>query len=105
MGTRSMLQVLGALSDGVDIPEMHLERNLVPPNRDTNSAERPLLRIRSGDSPPDDTFIAVKYEDAWFWIDNSDWASKRTIVAIMFLFTLADTGEQESLPMITIPAQ
>jgi hypothetical protein len=89
----------------VDIPEKHVQRGLTPPARDDRSAERPLLHVHSGDSPPDDVFIAVPYEDAWFWIENSDWESKRAIVAIMFLFTLSDTGEPEKLPMITIPAQ
>lgn len=105
LGTRSMLQVLSGLAHGVDIPEEHLQRNLVPPTPERSGLDKRLLRVRSGDKPPEDTFIAVEYEDSWFWIDNSDWQSKQTIVAIMFLFTLADTGEAESLPMITIPAQ
>lgn len=105
MGTRSMLQILGALSDGVDIPEEHLQRRLVPPITDQPGGVPPLLHIHSGDSRPDDVFASVPYEDAWFWIENSDWMSKRTFVSIMFLFSLADTGEQEDLPLITIPAQ
>lgn len=105
MGTRSMLQVLSGLAHGVDIPQKHLERNLTPPAPKRSDSDNPLLRVHSGDSAPEDPFIAVEYEDAWFWIENSDWQSKRTIVAIMFLFTLADTGEEENLPMITIPAQ
>lgn len=105
MGTRSMLQVLSGLAHGVDIPEAHLQRNLTPPTPKRSGLDRPLLQVRSGDKPPEEAFIAVEYEDAWFWIENSDWQSKQTIVAIMFLFTLADTGGGEALPMITIPAQ
>jgi hypothetical protein len=31
--------------------------------------------------------------------------SKRALTAIMFFFTLGDTGGNENLPLITIPAQ
>jgi hypothetical protein len=31
--------------------------------------------------------------------------SKRALTAIMFCFTLGDTGGNENLPLITIPAQ
>ena len=49
--------------------------------------------------------MAVEYEDAWFWIEHEDWYTKRTFAFVMFLFTLSDTGEQERLPLVTIPAQ
>jgi hypothetical protein len=47
----------------------------------------------------------VRYRDSWFWIDNGDLLSKRFLTVVMFLFTLADTGSPEKLPLITIPAQ
>ncbi len=40
-----------------------------------------------------------------FWIDDRDWRSKRALTAIMFFLTLADTGSNDKLPLITIPAQ
>lgn len=47
----------------------------------------------------------MRYSDHWFWIDNGDLQTKRVLTAIMFFFTLADTGGNEKLPIITIPAQ
>ena len=38
--------------------------------------------------------------DSW-----SDWLTKRALTAVMFFFTLADTGSPDKLPLITIPAQ
>ena len=54
---------------------------------------------------PTDTFAAVHYRDYWFWVDDGDWKTKRAFTAVMFFFTLAETGGSEKLPLITIPAQ
>ena len=40
----------------------------------------------------------------WFWIDDRDWRSKRTLSVVLFLFTLTDSGSNEHLPVLTIPA-
>jgi hypothetical protein len=49
--------------------------------------------------------VAVRYRDYWFWIDHGDLRTKRALNAVMLFFTMADTGPQEALPLITIPAQ
>jgi len=64
-----------------------------------------LIRINSGESKPSDAFVAINYRDHWFWIDDRDLKTKRTFAFMMLVFTLADTGEKENLPLITIPAQ
>jgi hypothetical protein len=48
---------------------------------------------------------AVQYRGNWFWVEDSDWLTKRALTAVMFVFTLADTGSPDKLPLITIPAQ
>jgi hypothetical protein len=105
VGTRSLLQVMAALSHGVEVPPRHLQRRLTPPISDVPPAEELLLRIHSGTKEPSGAFVAVPYEGEWFWIANDDWRSKRTFSSILFLFTLADTGGADRLPTITIPAQ
>jgi hypothetical protein len=64
-----------------------------------------VMAIRSGTDKPTSAFVAVRYRDHWFWIDNSDLKAKRAMTAIMFFFTLSDTGGNEKLPVGTIPAQ
>jgi hypothetical protein len=54
---------------------------------------------------PSDAFVSVYYRGHWFWIDDSDLKTKRAFKFMMMLFTLADTGERENLPLVTIPAQ
>ena len=49
--------------------------------------------------------MAVPYEGEWFWVANDDWQSKRTFTSILFLFTLADTGGTQQMPVLTIPTQ
>jgi hypothetical protein len=63
------------------------------------------VRIHSGKEKPDDAFALVQYRGYWFWIEDGDWQTKRALTAVMFFFTLADTGSSEKLPLITIPAQ
>jgi hypothetical protein len=47
----------------------------------------------------------VYYRNHWFWIDDRDLRAKRAFAFMMYMFTMADTGEREPLPLITIPAQ
>ena len=103
LATRSLLQVMSALARGVDVPPAHVERRLTPQLELLAAGRTPLLRVRSGSQQPQDAFVAVPYEGAWFWIAQDDWHSKRTFSSILFLFTLADTGGKESLPVLTIP--
>ena len=103
--TRSLIQVMAALSLGVEVPPSHQQRKLTPPIPAVPVGEQPLLRVHSGSTEPVEAFAAVAYEGEWFWIANDDWKSKRTFSSILFLFTLADMGASQNLPTITIPAQ
>jgi hypothetical protein len=104
VNSRSMLQILQAISSYVDVPEQDVQQRRATAS--SPSPERPDVgRIRSGPSKPDDAFVAVQYGAHWFWIDNTDLLTKRAMTAVMFMFTLADTGSAERLPLVTIPAQ
>lgn len=105
VATRSLAQIMAALSGGVEVPPSHQKRNLIPPIPGLTAGEEYLVRVHSGPKPPEDSFVSVKYEGEWFWIANDDWKSKRTFSSILFLFTLADSGGEQKLPTITIPAQ
>jgi hypothetical protein len=105
VGTRSLWQMLAAMSLGVQIPPKHQERRLTPPLPEVLSSESLLLHIHSAPAKPADAYVAVPYEGHWFWIANDDWKSKRTFTSILFLFTLADTGASQNMPALTIPTR
>jgi hypothetical protein len=107
VNSRSMLQVMGAFASYLEVPQVHLQegRALRAFENASPESRHDGVRIRSGMEKPKDTFAAVWYRGHWFWIDDGDLQTKRALTAVMFFFTLADTGGSEKLPLITIPAQ
>jgi hypothetical protein len=107
VNSRSMLQIMSAFASYLDVPEEHLENHSAMPGfeHDSTDGSQQKVLIRSGKDKPAAAFAAVHYHDYWFWIDDTDLRTKRVMTAIMFFFTLADTGGNEKLPLITIPAQ
>ena len=107
VNSRSMMQILGAFASYIDVPEAHLRDHSAVPSFEHSGGEirRGAVRIYSGEDKPANSFAAVQYRDHWFWIDNGDLQTKRAMTAIIFFFTLAETGSSDKLPLITIPAQ
>jgi hypothetical protein len=107
VNSRSMLQIMQAFASYLDVPEVHLNEHRAIPAFEgaTSEPRRETVRIHSGKEEPADAFAAVHYRDHWFWIDDGDLLTKRAMTAVMFFFTLADTGDTGKLPLITIPAQ
>ena len=57
-------------------------------------------------APPPDAYIALRYRQRWFWIDDRDWPSKAALNAVMTLFSLTESGVAQSVaPVVTIPAR
>ena len=107
VNSRSMLQIMGAFASYLDVPDEHLkDQSAVPAFEHTSpEARQDVVRIQSGKDKPESSFAAVNYRGYWFWIDDGDLRTKRALTAVMFFFTLAESGGNERLPLITIPAQ
>jgi hypothetical protein len=107
VNSRSMLQIMGAFSTYLDVPEEHLQDHSALPafEHATPETRQDVARIRSGKDRPATSYAAVNYRGYWYWIDHGDLATKRALTAVMYFFTLAETGGNEKLPLITIPAQ
>jgi hypothetical protein len=107
VNSRSMLQIMSAFASYVDLPEAHLREHSALTAFETSAPanRQDVVRIHSGNSKPAHAYAYVHYREHWFWVDDGDWRTKRALTAVMFFFTLAETGGNEKLPLITIPAQ
>ena len=106
--TRSILHIMATMAAQVDVPPAHVTEGRTNPGWqpvDNDPDRARLLRVHSAKDKPRDAFVAVEYRGHWFWIEDRDLKSKRAFAFMMMLFTLAETGEREQLPLITIPAQ
>lgn len=105
--TRSMLELLLQLGFGIEIPRTHVAQGRVLPGR--HQADEPkargLVRIRSGTTAPADAYVAVPYKDHWYWIDDDDIASKRIFTFLLILSSLAETGQGQITPVVTVPSR
>ena len=107
MLTRSILSIMVEMAGQVTVPPQHIAEGRAPPSLfDTGNAgddERRLIDIRSAEYKPEDAFVAARYRDQWFWIDDRNFRSKRTFAYLMLLFSLTESTGKEGLPLLTIP--
>ena len=101
--TRSVIQMLGAMSGFIDVPAEQ-SSFAVPGHYVSRAAKRPF-HVHSGTDRPEQSFAEVKYEDHWFWIENSDIASKRIFTLMLFITTLTNQANSAKAPVLTIPTQ
>jgi hypothetical protein len=105
--SRSMLEIMLQLGFGIDLPAGHAtDGHALPGQRQPGEAEaKPLVHIHSGAAAPADAYAAVPYKGYWYWIDDTDIASKRTFTFLMILFSLAETGQTTAAPVVTVPSR
>jgi len=105
--TRSILSLMRTMAAQVEVPDADLAQSRAFPgfehDKDVPGVVR-LIRIHSGKSVSPEAFVAVRYRDTWFWIDDNDIDSKEVFSLIMMFFTMIDTGPKENQPVVTIPA-
>jgi hypothetical protein len=106
--TRSIMEILVELSEGVEVPAEHVAEGRVRPGTapELKAGRRagPAVRIHSGDGPPTDTYVSVRYRNRWFWIDDRDLGSKRVFTFLRMFSSIAETGVAPQVPVLTIPA-
>jgi len=105
--TRSILEVIIDLSADIEVPTAHVEEKRVSPTHVEEAVKSgkipPLIRIQSSSEKHKDAFVSIQYRDTYFWIDDRDLRSKKLFSFLMFIFTLVETGEKGTAPVVTIP--
>jgi hypothetical protein len=105
--TRSIIQLMAILAADVEVPAEDLAEHAAAPGWESvpeGAHIKRLLKIHSSKTNPTHAFVAVPYQDHWFWIDRGDLSSKRVFTFMMMMFSLADTGDGQPMPLVTIPA-
>ena len=106
--TRSLLHILQTMAAQVEVPAEDITEGRATPGFDSAvgaAGRQGMVRIHGSKDKPANASVSILYHGHWFWIDDRDLKTKRAFAFMMMLFTLAETGEKEPLPLITIPAQ
>jgi hypothetical protein len=98
------------LSQAVDVPADHRDtgrvtRTLRPDGRELDWQEvvGSLMDIKVSAQPPADAFVATRYRDHWFYIDDRDRDSKSTFSLLRQLIALQGGEVKGNAPVLTIP--
>jgi hypothetical protein len=106
MESRSVMEILRTAGACIEIPEAHLKAGVVEA-RDADQDIK-FMRIHSARLRPKGAgTIAMRYRDWWYYIDDTDPASKQ---AFQFLRTLvglrlSDRSKETEAPVLTIPVR
>lgn len=105
--SRSMMELLLELGFGIELPQDHVTGGRVTAGRQLAGEipAKPLVRIQSAAQAPTDAYAAVRYKDHWYWIDDTDMASKRIFTFMLILSSLAETGQSLAAPVVTVPSR
>ena len=101
--TRSILQILVSLGAEIDVPEEHVASGRTLPSIPATGATS--LAVKWGDEAPADAYVAADYKGHRFWIEDTDFRSKRIFTFVSILFALAERGETNPPPILTIPTR
>jgi hypothetical protein len=110
--TRSLLQVLFFVSHGIEVPTEHLENHIAPGTCDHNGKWFDWSQVLGGlfrvcsiksHKKPEHAYVAVRYKDHWFYIDERDRATKSTFALLLEVSRLELGTPDKQVPILTIP--
>lgn len=112
METRSLLQVLFFVSQGIDIPPAHVVSGIAPQTFEADGTAFDwqqvmggLFRVcwAEGKKPPPCAHVAVRYNGYWFYIDERDRDTKATFALLVELSRLELAAKAGTAPILTLP--
>ena len=111
VSTRSLMEMMYYLSVGVTVPPAHQAKGEVPILKDAHGHPFDWQNflagqfcIESGKERPGHASLAVKHRDHWFWIAESDLASRSRLSDLAEMFNLVvRAGGSTQAPVLTLP--
>ena len=105
--TRSALEIFAEASAGVQIPAGDLDEGRATRMDAPSAADAATgftIQIKASAERPSDreAFASVRYRTHWFWVDDRDLDSKRSLGFLMLLFTLIESDSPQPPPLLTI---
>jgi len=95
VSTRSLLEVMFYLSQGIQVPEPHRAEGLVTSTFDRDGSlfdwselTGDLLNVQSCEHRPKNAAVAIKFKGHWFYIDDRDLNSQSTFMLLVELFEI-----------------
>ena len=102
--TRSLLTILYAVAFEIELSDAELRtRRAAPTLREPGNPE-PLITIRTGSSQPARSYVAVRIDGTWYWVEDDDFRSKVSFTILELLRSVAESARGPSPPVLTIPA-
>ncbi len=90
--TRSIFQIMIDQASLIEIPESHVAEGRAYPSSlsiaETALDSNTIIKVHTGSSRPSESFVTVRYQDNWFWIDNHDYRSKRMLAFLLLLLVV-----------------
>jgi len=104
ISTRSTLDLIEILRATVQVPEEHAEAGLAISYPPAGLAGQGV-RIPSSPKRPETAWLAVKYRDYWFSIEESDLITKQffRFTSTLWKATIAGGAGQQIAPVLTVP--
>ena len=110
VSTRSLLETMYFLSQGIRVPVQHIEQGLVTRTLDHNGypfdwteLTGDLLQVFSSHHKPKCAAVAIPYRGHWYYIDDRDLNSQSTFVLLAELFSIeVRSGGGSRLPVLTL---
>jgi hypothetical protein len=109
---RSVVQAMYYLSHGVETPPEHVACGLVKTPLLADGSPFDWQELFGGlftvhavkqHRRPDCAFVAVKYRDRWFFIDDRDAESKATFALLLTMSRINPTPAKKGGPVLTLP--
>ncbi len=104
VATRSVLGTMAYLSNAVSVPAVHENQGLVSPAGELAALLGDLLKVQVSAVPVKDAYLSVPYRGFWFYVDDSDLATKRSLGLLTSLIRLTiQAGGAQNVPVLTLP--